>query len=196
MLIKIRSLPVVVAPLVAVTLAGCSSSHSSSPQSISVTAQPTPPTPAKSDDGTATFSAGPTSSAAPSATPSTAGGTAPANPAAAETQIKAAFTGAFDKPPGSARYFALGFVENGDQLRGAVDRVIARFPNAGHDITVTLGAITFTSPDSAAVVFTPRYSGAAPYGTHTGEAVFAGGRWQVTQETFCGLIRYGGVACP
>jgi len=135
-------------------------------------------------------------SGVPSMTPTAEGGTAPADPASAERDIRVAFTGAFGKPPGSGPYYGLGFVENGDQLRGAVDRVIKNFPNAGMNITVTLGASTFTSPDSAEVVFTPHYTGGAPYGTHNGEAVFAAGRWQVTQETYCGLLRFGGVTCP
>jgi hypothetical protein len=182
--------------LMAAPLASCSSSHSSTRASISVTAGPTQPTPTRSDIGTQGPSPVATSDVGPTAAPSPGSGTAPADPAAAETQIRAAFTGAFGKPPGSGRYYGLGFVENGDQLRGAVDRVLRNFPNAGGNITVTLGAITFTSPDSASVGFTPHYTGGAPYGMHTGEAVFAGERWQVTQETYCGLLRYGGVTCP
>lgn len=186
--------PVLAGILMALALAGCSSPHSPSRASISISPAPTQPAPSASETPTPTVTI--TNTAEPTTTPPSASGTAPADPAAAETQIRDAFTGAFDKPPGSGRYFGLAFVENGDQLRGAVDRVIRNFPNAGNDITVTLGRITFTSPDSAAVVFTPHYSGAAPYGTHTGEAVFAGGRWQVTQETFCGLLRFGAVTCP
>jgi biotin carboxyl carrier protein len=186
----------IAATLMAAALASCSSSHSSSPQSISVTAEPTSPAPTVSDNVSPTASPVATSDPSPEAAPTSGTGTAPPDPAMAITQIKAAFTGAFGKPPGSGRYYGLGFVENGDQLRGAVDRVIANFPNAGMNITVTLGTITFTSPDSADVQFTPHYTGGAPYGTHTGEAVFAGGRWQVTQETYCGLLRFGAVTCP
>jgi hypothetical protein len=201
-----RALPMSTAVLIAAVLASCSSSHTASRDSISATATPTPVAPTGSAIGTQTPSPVPTSAVisatTPTPTPSTsttttpATGTAPANPAVAESQIRTVFTGAFGKPPGSGRYYGLGFVENGDQLRGAVDRVIKNFPQNGGDITVTLGAITFSSPDSAAVQFTPHYTGGAPYGTQTGEAVFSGGRWVVTQQTYCGLLRYGGVTCP
>ena len=188
-----RALPMIAAVLL-VALASCSSAHNPGQASISVTAAPRP-TPQGSERSQSP-SPVPTSDTTSDTTPSPLNGTAPADPAAAETQIRAVFAAAFSKPPGSARYYGLGFVENGDQLRGAVDRVLARFPHAGNDITATIGAITFTSPDSAAVEFTPHYTGGAPYGTQTGEAVFAGGRWVVTQETYCGLLRYGGVSCP
>ncbi len=193
---RVRAVPPIVAALIVAVLAGCGSSHTPSGASISVTAGPSEPTPAPSDNSDPAPSFIATSNAVPSTTPTPVSGTAPADPAAAETQIRAAFTGAFGKPPGSGPYYGLGFVENGEQLRGAVDRVRQMFPNAGNAITVTLGAITFTSPDSAAVEFTPHYTGGAPYGMHAGEAVFAAGRWQVTQETYCGLLRYGGVTCP
>ena len=193
---RTRALPMTAAALLAATLAGCSSSHNASRESISVTAVPSLATPTESDIGTQGPSPVPTSDTGPGTTPSPGTGTAPANATAAETQIRAVFSSAFSKPPGSGRYYGLGFVENGDQLHGAVDRVLKNFPRAGNDITVTVGPITFTSPDSAAVTFTPHYTGGAPYGTQTGEAVFAGGRWVVTQETYCGLLRYGGVSCP
>jgi hypothetical protein len=191
-----RAFPMTAAVLIAAALASCSSAHNASRDSISVTAKPTPSAPTGSDIGNQTPSPVPASDTESATTPSPATGTAPANPAGAESQIRTVFAGAFGKPPGSSRYYGLGFVENGDQLRGAVDRVLKNFPQNGNDITVTLGAITFTSPDSAAVEFTPHYTGGAPYGTQTGEAVFAGGRWAVTQETYCGLLRYGGVSCP
>jgi hypothetical protein len=193
---RTRALPMSTAVLIAVALASCSSSHSTSRDSISATADPTPVARTSIDIRTEGPSLAPTSDIGSATTPPSGTGTAPANPAAAESQIRTVFTGAFGKPPGSSRYYGLGFVENGDQLRGAVDRVLKNFPQNGGDITVTVGVITFSSPDSAAVTFTPHYTGGAPYGTQTGEAVFSGGRWVVTQQTYCGLLRYGGVSCP
>ena len=193
---RTRALPMTAAVLIVAALASCSSSHGASRDSISVSAEPTPAAPTGSGIGTQGPSPTPTSDPGSDTTPPPTPGMATADPVSAETQIRAAFTGAFGKPPGSGRYFGLGFVDNGDQLRGAVDRVLKNFPHNGNDITVTLGAVTFTSPDSAKVVFTPHYTGGAPYGTQTGEAILAGGRWVVTQETYCGLLRYGGVTCP
>ena len=180
---RVRAVPAIAVLIAAASLTACGSSPSSSGASLQTTVTPTSPVStsygwtADNPPASATVGGG---SAAPTTRVSA---TPPADRAAALTQIRAAFTGAFGKPPSSGRYYGLGFVQNGLELRGAVDRVLKNFPNNGGTITVTLGAVTFTSPRSAAVEFTPHYSGGAPYGMHTGEAVLAAGRWVVTQET-------------
>ncbi len=124
-------------------------------------------------------------------------GVQPADRAAAVEQVRAAFENAFTHAPaGGDIYHGLATVQDGDQLHNAVDQVRKNFPAAFDTITVTTGDIVFTDPAHAVVQFTPAYSQGAPYGTQNGTAVLAGGKWLVTQTTYCGLLRFGGATCP
>lgn len=123
-------------------------------------------------------------------------GTPPADPAAAERQIRQAFTTAFTHAPSSDRYRALAAVENGDELKGSLDQLGKNFPEVGQTITVTTGQLVFTSPTAAEVQFTLHYSGGAPYGTKYGKALLIDGHWLVSRDAFCGALGYGGVTCP
>ena len=124
-------------------------------------------------------------------------GVQPADRAAAVAQVRAAFANAFTHaPPGGDVYHGLATVQDGEQLHNAVDQVRRNFPNAFDTITVTTGDLVFTDPTHAVVQFTPTYSQGAPYGKQNGTAVLAGGKWLVTQSTYCGLLRFGGATCP
>ena len=123
-------------------------------------------------------------------------GRPPADPAAAETQIRAAFHTAFTANPGAPRYSSLVAVQNGDKLHNAIDQVLRNFPHAGNDITVTVGKLVFVNPTTAVVDWTPTYTGGAPYGPQVGTAVLVNGKWLVSEDTYCGLLRFGAATCP
>jgi hypothetical protein len=124
-------------------------------------------------------------------------GVQPADRAAAVDQVRAAFDNAFTHAPaGGDIYHGLATVQDGDQLHSAVDQVRKNFPTAFDTITVTTGDIVFTDPTHAVMQFTPTYSQGAAYGKQNGTAVLLGGKWLVTQTTYCGLLRFGGATCP
>jgi hypothetical protein len=124
-------------------------------------------------------------------------GVQPADRPAAVEAVRAAFENAFTHAPaGGDVYHGLATVQDGAQLHSAVDQVRRNFPTAFDTITVTTGDIVFTDPTHAVVQFTPTYTQGAPYGKQNGTAVLAGGKWLVTQTTYCGLLRFGGATCP
>ena len=124
-------------------------------------------------------------------------GVQPADRPAAVEQVRAAFENAFTHAPaGGDIYHGLATVQDGEQLHNAVDQVRKNFPTAFDTITVTTGDIVFTDPSHAVIQFTPTYSQGAAYGKQNGSAVLAGGKWLVTQSTYCGLLRFGGATCP
>jgi hypothetical protein len=123
-------------------------------------------------------------------------GTPPVDPAAAEKQIRQAFTTAFTHAPPSDRYRALAAVENGERLKPALDQLGQNFPEVGQTVTVTTGRLVFTTPTTAAVEFTLHYTGGAPYGTKYGKALLIGDQWVVSREAFCGALSYASVTCP
>ena len=124
-------------------------------------------------------------------------GKQPADPAAAEQQVRAAFQNAVTHaPPGGDIYHAMATVQNGDRLHRAIDQVRSNYPQAFDTITVKTGDLVFTNPTTAVVQFTPTYTGGAPYGTQNGTAVLKDGKWLVTDATYCCVLQYGGATCP
>ncbi len=124
-------------------------------------------------------------------------GMQPADRPAAVEAVRAAFENAFTHAPaGGDIYHGLATVQDGEKLHSAVDQVHRNFPTAFDTITVTTGDIVFTDPTHAVVQFTPTYSQGAAYGKQNGTAALAGGKWLVTQSTYCRLLRFGGATCP
>jgi hypothetical protein len=123
-------------------------------------------------------------------------GKPPADPLAAETEVRAAFVKAFTAVPEADAYAGLVAVQNGEQLHGAVDQVRRNFPQAAGSISVTTGKLVFTNPETAVIQYTPTYTGGAPYGAQNGTAVLQDGTWLVSESTFCDLMRFGGATCP
>jgi hypothetical protein len=124
-------------------------------------------------------------------------GVQPSDRPAAVEQVRAAFANAFTHAAaGQDIYHGLATVQDGAGLHSAVDQVRQNFPQAFDTITVTTGDIVFTDPTHAVIQFTPTYEQGAPYGTQNGKAVFDSGKWLVSQDTYCGLLRWGGATCP
>jgi len=123
-------------------------------------------------------------------------GRQPADRAAAEKSVRAAFHTAFTHVPPGQPYSSLAAVEGGSALHGALDQLRANFPQAVQTVTVSTGPLVFTNPTTAVVQFTLSYSGGAPYGTKNGTAVLQAGRWLVSRGTYCTVLGYGAATCP
>jgi hypothetical protein len=86
------------------------------------------------------------------------------------------------------------FLEDGERLEPLRAQAGARHPRAT-GATVHLDRVRFRGPTEADIRFTIRLSG-APGPVVDGEAIFADGRWQMSRETFCQVMRMAGVQCP
>ncbi len=118
----------------------------------------------------------------------------PADPDAARAAIDETFHQAFDADvPEEERYAA---VEDGPGIREAGHEAASKFPEAAASISVEVHTVQFRSPTRAAVRFELLYRGAALLGQQDGEAVLVDGRWKVSRDTRCAIIRQAGVVCP
>ncbi len=113
----------------------------------------------------------------------------PADPAAATTQITTAWTTFFHS--GTKPRVAAQLLENGSKL-GAAIRVAGRLQ---HKQQITEDAkvlnVAFTGPTMATVTYNLLSHGSVLLPNATGQAVLQGGRWKVSQATFCTLVQLG-----
>lgn len=124
-------------------------------------------------------------------------GAQPADVAAAQQAVQHAYTLAFTSVPGQqSTYASLALVQDGADLHATLDKLRQNFANAAATATVKVGQIVFTSPTMAALFFTVTYQDGVPYGTQIGHAVLENGSWLVSRDTYCGLMAFGGAACP
>jgi hypothetical protein len=123
-------------------------------------------------------------------------GEQPADRAAADRAVRAAFATAFTHAPAGKPYEALTAVEDGETLHGALDQLGKNFPQAVDTATVRTDQVVFTDPRTAVVRFTLSYTGGAEYGTRNGTAKLIDGRWLVTRDTYCPVLSFGGASCP
>jgi hypothetical protein len=167
----------VVAATGAVTLlaAGCGASahHSAPPPSVPASSAPS----ASSPGGTA------------------AGG-APADPAAATAAIKADWSAFF--AAGTPRARALSLLQDGAALGPALAAAAALQAKTKISESATVTAVTFTSPTTAAVSWQLKSGTSVLLPDASGQAVFTGGTWKVSKNTFCALVALGagGKAVP
>ena len=80
-------------------------------------------------------------------------------------------------------------------LREAGALVARQFPEAVATTTVVVGGVVFTSPTDAVLEFQLRYTGGVPIGWRRGTATFVDGRWRVSTESFCEVMRFAGATC-
>jgi hypothetical protein len=137
-----------------------------------------------------------TTACAPQPLPLPKPGQQPADAAAAEKAVRAAYTKAFTAVPGDDSYSSLSAVQDGDSLHSALDQLRQNFAQAAASSSVDTGQLVFTDPQTAVLKFTLHYAGGAPYGTHNGTAVFADGGWKVSKDTYCAVLSFGGATCP
>ncbi|MET9409929.1 hypothetical protein ABZX90_29790 [Streptomyces sp. NPDC002935] len=142
-----------------------------------------------SDDSGGASTAPPTPSVdqSTSAQPSA---TAPADPAAAEKEIKQNWEKFFD--PAVSTKDKQAVLENGDQMA----QVLQGFngDQRGQQVKANVEKIEFTSPTDANVTYTLTLKGATALPNASGTAVEQDGTWKVSVNTLCALVQLSGDA--
>jgi hypothetical protein len=168
----------------ALLLAGaCGSSKPAAPSTSPSTSTSTSTSPST------TPSTSPSTSPTPSAS---ASGTAPADPAAAKTQITQNWQKFFD--PATSLADKATLLENGDQLKPVLQGFAAD-PRVGQ-IKATVTDVAFTSPTTATVTYSLALQGTVVQSNATGKAVLQNGTWKVSLATLCGLVALSGNTTP
>ncbi|MBK3570351.1 hypothetical protein [Streptomyces sp. MBT62] len=134
-------------------------------------------------------------SSAPPPTPSveqttSAPATAPADPAAATTQIKANWKKFFD--PASSTKDKQAVLENGDKM-GPVLKAF-NGDKRGGQVQAEVTKVVFTKADKATVTYTLTLNGATALPDASGTSVEQGGTWKVSVNTLCALVALSGDA--
>ncbi|MQY13165.1 hypothetical protein SRB5_33080 [Streptomyces sp. RB5] len=140
--------------------------------------------------GTPTAAPEPTDTA--SATETAGEGQEPADPAAAEAQIKKNFEAFFD--PKTPLDKKAELLEDGDRLEPLMRAFSGSDQARGVAVKVT--GVSFSSPTEAAVSYAMTVSGATVLPNGAGTAVLDGSTWKVSKETLCGLVGISGTAGP
>ncbi|MFF6992851.1 hypothetical protein [Streptomyces sp. NPDC010273] len=134
-------------------------------------------------------------SSAPPPTPSvertaSAPATAPADPAAATTRIKANWKKFFD--PASSGADKQAVLENGDKM-GPVLKAFGGDKRGGQ-VQADVQKVEFTSATRATVTYSLTLNGATALPNASGTSVQQGGIWKVSVNTLCALVALSGDA--
>lgn len=116
--------------------------------------------------------------------------TAPADPAAAEQEIKANWQKFFD--PKTSTKDKQAVLENGD-LMGPVLKAFSGDERGGQ-VQAEVTEIEFTKPTEATVTYTLLLNGATALPDASGTAVEEDGTWKVSVSTLCALVKLSGYA--
>jgi len=132
---------------------------------------------------------------APPPTPSveqstSAPATAPADPAAATTEIKANWKKFFDPAGSSADKQAV--LENGEQM-GPVLKAFSGDKRGGQ-VQADVQKVEFTSATKATVTYSLTLNGATALPNASGTSVEQDGTWKVSVNTLCALVALSGDA--
>ncbi|MER5945851.1 hypothetical protein ABT127_07295 [Streptomyces sp. NPDC001904] len=121
-----------------------------------------------------------------------ASATAPADPAAAERQIKANWKKFFD--PDVPLDQKAELLENGSVMQ----KVLESFngDKRGGRVQAEVTKVAFTSPTSADVTYSLALKGATMLPDAKGVSVEQDGVWKVSVRTLCALVRLSGRASP
>ncbi|MFI6939697.1 hypothetical protein ACIBI4_10515 [Streptomyces sp. NPDC050418] len=147
-----------------------------------------PPTPPK--DRTSSAPADPTS-ASPSEDEGGGGGE-PADPAAAETEIKTNFQKFFDPKVSMAEKEKV--LENGAKMRPVLQAFSG--DERGGQVSAKVTKVDFTSPKDAKVTYDLALNGATVLPGSAGTVVEQDGTWKVSVKTLCGLLAMSGNTSP
>ncbi|MFF8770871.1 hypothetical protein [Kitasatospora sp. NPDC015120] len=174
--------------LLALLLAGAAAACGSDGGSTSSTASPSPPATATAT-GTATETTTETATAPGTATATATGtaspgATAPADPAAATTQITGNWQKFFD--PATPIPEKASLLQNGEMLLPVLQG-FAQDPRVGQ-VKARVTDVAFTSPTEATVTYELSLQGSVVEPAATGQAVLDGGTWKVSRGTLCGLL--------
>ncbi|MFD9075819.1 hypothetical protein [Streptomyces lasiicapitis] len=127
----------------------------------------------------------PSSSAAPD-------GNEPADPAAAEKEIRMTFVKFFD--PATSLRDKEAVLENGPKMR----QVLQGFSGdeRGKQVGAKVGKVEFTSATEAEVTYALTLKGATALPTASGTSVNQNDTWKVSVKTLCALVKLSGNASP
>ncbi|MFC4505392.1 MULTISPECIES: hypothetical protein [Streptomyces] len=116
--------------------------------------------------------------------------TAPADPAAAERQIRQNWETFFD--PAASTEDKLAVLENGDRMAP----VLKAFggDQRGGKVAAQVEKVEFTKPAEATVTYSLTLDGATALPNASGTAVEQDGTWKVSVNTLCALVRLSGDA--
>ncbi|MEU6659154.1 hypothetical protein [Streptomyces sp. NPDC046821] len=111
--------------------------------------------------------------------------TAPANPAAAEQQVKKNWVEFFS--PSTPVDEKLALLENGQQLKPVLEGFNG--DKRGQEVSATVNQVAFTSPTTADVTYTLNLNGSPVLPGASGTSVEQGGTWKVSVKTLCALVQ-------
>ncbi|MEV5983077.1 hypothetical protein [Streptomyces sp. NPDC052114] len=120
------------------------------------------------------------------------GATAPADPAAAEKEVRANWEKFFD--PDVSLKDKEAVLENGAEMRA----VLAGFSGdeRGKQVAADVSGVEFTSATGADVTYALTLKGATALPDASGTSVEQDGTWKVSVKTLCALVKLSGNASP
>ncbi|MBI2169428.1 MAG: hypothetical protein HYU28_08010 [Actinobacteria bacterium] len=117
---------------------------------------------------------------------------APADPGAAEAEIRATFEKYFDSATPEAD--SLPLAEDIDEILPTLKKAQGVAPGGHRTVAVT--SVTFTSDVTADVAFDILYDGNPLLFAFAGGAVSEDGVWKISRKTNCDLTALAGFSCP
>ncbi|MFF0187405.1 hypothetical protein [Streptomyces sp. NPDC005244] len=114
--------------------------------------------------------------------------TAPADPAAAEAQVRRNWEKFFD--PDVATKDKQAVLENGERMTPVLKGFNG--DKRGQEVRAEVGRVEFTSPTAANVTYTLTLKGATALPDAAGTAVEQDGTWKVSVNTLCALVELSG----
>ncbi|MEW2163072.1 hypothetical protein AB0912_08745 [Streptomyces sp. NPDC007084] len=114
--------------------------------------------------------------------------TAPADPAAAEAQVRENWEKFFD--PGVGTKDKRAVLENGDRMAPVLKGFNG--DRRGQEVRAKVEKVEFTSPAAANVTYTLTLKGATALPDAAGTAVEQDGTWKVSVNTLCALVKLSG----
>lgn len=131
----------------------------------------------------------PAKSPSPSAAPDAK---KPADPAAAEKQVRTNFEKFFD--PATSMRDKEAVLENGPKMRAVLQGFSG--DERGKQVGAKVGKVEFTSATEADVTYALTLKGATALPTASGTAVNQDDTWKVSVKTLCALVKLSGNASP
>ncbi|MFF4589339.1 hypothetical protein [Streptomyces sp. NPDC001388] len=127
-------------------------------------------------------------SASASRSPTSAPPTAPADPAAAEQQVRQNWQKFFD--PATSTEDKQAVLENGERM-GPVLQAFGG-DRRGGQVAAEVEKVEFTGPTEATVTYTLTLDGTTALPNASGKAVLQDGTWKVSGTTLCALVELSG----
>ncbi|MEV5596889.1 hypothetical protein [Streptomyces sp. NPDC052496] len=173
---RARRVPALVAAVLLVTAgaAGCSDAEDSGQRA------PSGASSGPQDTGTGTATAG----------SPTASGSGPADPAAAEREIKENWQKFFDPKLSNAE--KAKYLQNGEQLQLLLEAFNG--DQRGRQVAARVTAVRFTSATEADVTYSLTLKGATALPNAKGASVYQDKVWKVSLKTLCALVSMSGNA--